>query len=470
MTRILFLLIAMFACAGNLCALEPWATYRGNSERTGNTDGKAGPATPKVLWVMKSKDHFIATPVPFENRLFLSGLGPFNVADFFCLNADAKAAKRVAWTKTTPYLRLPTVSSPGLFNGKAVFGDGMHQTDGATLHCLSAPDGLPLWQLPVPGTLVHLEGSPTIADGRVYIGAGAGGVLCVELERVTFQGKEMKIAEVDKLIRARWKELQDKYEIEKKKDPDFAVPPTEDQLPRAAPFRVWQEGSERWHVDAPVTVAGERVLVGSAFLDKEKVGDRSLQCLDAKTGKLVWRTPLALNPWGGASVSGNLAVISGSSIGYYPSLLKGAQGDVAAYDLADGKEKWRKPLKAGVVSCVALSEGMAIATATDGKVRAFDLGNGEKRWIYENSTPFFAAPAVAGGIVYAGDLKGVVHAIDLKTGQKQWTLDLGTHPEVQSPGMIYGGPIVHGGRIYVATCNLEGATAGGPTAVVCIGE
>jgi outer membrane protein assembly factor BamB len=274
----------------------------------------------------------------------------------------------------------------------------------------------------------------------------------------------MAVAEVNKLIRAHWKELWAKYEVEKKKDPDFAVPPTEDQVPRAAPVRVWQEGSERWHVDAPVTVVDERVLAGSAYLDKEKVGDRSLLCLDAKTGKIIWRTPLALNPWGGASVSGVTIVVTGSSIGYYPNLLKGANGQVAAYDLTDGKEKWRKPLKAGVVSCAAVADGVAIATATDGKVRAFDLTSGEKRWIYEGKAPFFAAPAVAVGVVYAGDLQGVVHAIDIKTGQARWTLDL------QAPGMIYGGPVVHGGRVYVATCNLEGPTAGQPTAVICIGE
>jgi uncharacterized protein (DUF433 family) len=47
---------------------------------------------------------------------------------------------------------------------------------------------------------------------------------------------------------------------------------------------------------------------------------------------------------------------------------------------------------------------------------------------------------------------------------------MGTHPLIKSPGMVYGGPIVHGGRIYVATCNLAGMFANQPTAVVCIGD
>src|SRR5262249_15998921 len=112
---------------------HPWSTYRGNTERTGNTDGLVGPKTPKLLWALKSKDHYIASPVPFGEALFVSGLGAFNTANFSCLSTDPKAASRTLWHKTTPFLKLPTVSSPGIIEGKIIFGDGMHQTDGATL-------------------------------------------------------------------------------------------------------------------------------------------------------------------------------------------------------------------------------------------------------------------------------------------------------------------------------------------------
>ncbi len=468
--RYLITSVCFLAIAPGASAVEPWATYRGNPQRTGNTDGKAGPASPKVLWVLKSKDHFIASPVPTNKGLFVSGLGPFNVASFMCLSMEPKTDKRILWNKSTPYLKLPTVSSPALDKGRLVFGDGMHQTDGATLHCLSLVGGLPLWQLPMPGNLVHLEGSPTISEGRVYIGGGAAGVVCVDPEKVTLEGKEMDLATIQKILGKRWQELLAKYEIEKKKDPVFAVPPSEDQLPRANPRRLWQVGKEKWHVDAPVNVVGERVLVCSAFLDKEKVGDRSLYCLDGKTGTTRWKKPLKLNPWGGASVEGNLVVVTGSNIGYDTRVLKKSRGMIAAFDLVDGKEKWQKEVPAGVVSCASLTDDLAVITATDGKIRAFDLASGERRWIYPGKNPFFAPVAIAKGIVYAGDLNGVLHAIDLKTGKERWTLDLGTHKDIMAPGMIYGGPVVQGGRIYLATCNLEGLHAQKGTAVVCIGE
>ena len=139
-------------------------------------------------------------------------------------------------------------------------------------------------------------------------------------------------------------------------------------------------------------------------------------------------------------------------------------------EVDSGAVKWRKEVPGGVVSCAALADGLAIVTATDGKVRGFDLATGERRWIYPGKSPFFAAPAIAKGTVYAGDLKGVVHAVGLTNGQLRWTLDLGKDPAVAAPGMFYGGPVVHGGRVFAATCNLEGPNAGKPTAVVCVGE
>ncbi len=212
------------------------------------------------------------------------------------------------------------------------------------------------------------------------------------------------------------------------------------------------------------------MLVASAFLDQEQVGDRALYCLNAKTGAILWRAPLPLNPWGGISVVGKNVIISGSSIRLDYNLLKGAKGFIAAYNLNDGKLKWSKDITGGVVACAALANNSAIVTATDGKVRAFEIESGERQWIYEAKTPFFAPVAIAKNVVYAGDLRGTLHTIDLKTGKGQWKLDLGTHPQVQSPGMVYGGPIIHAGRLYMTTCNLGGPFAGKETVVVCVGD
>ncbi len=451
---------------------EPWSTYRANPQRTANLDGKAGPERPQLLWAVPSKEHHVASPVPTRDSLLVSGIGAFNVSSVRAVPIQPKSANAPAgWVKSTPYLKLPTVSSPCLTNELIIFGDGMHQTSGAILHCLKADSALPLWQLPVPGELVHLEGSPTIVGNRVFIGGGAAGVLCVAIDKASIDGKEYDLPTLAQMQADRWKELQAKYEEDKKKDPDFAVPPSEDQLLKAVPKVVWQVGKGKWHVDAPVTVVGDKVLVASAFLDKEQVGERALFCLDAKTGQTLWRTPLVLNPWGGAAVDKDTVIVTGSSVGYYYSAINSAKGDIVALDLATGKQKWRKEIpKGGIVSCAALADGIAVTTATDGQVRAYGIANGDLKWRVPTKAPLFAPPAIAAGVVYVGDLRGVLSAYDLKTGTTKWEFDLGTAPGVMAPGMIYGGVVVQDGKLFVATCNLEGPLAQKPTVIVCIGS
>jgi outer membrane protein assembly factor BamB len=122
------------------------------------------------------------------------------------------------------------------------------------------------------------------------------------------------------------------------------------------------------------------------------------------------------------------------------------------------------------VSCAALSKDTVVVTCTDGGVRAYNLTTGALRWNYPGGNPFFAPAALAPDTVYAADLKGVLHAIDLKKGAARWKLDLGADPSVKAPGMVYGGPVLQDGRLYVVTCNLAATTGEKTTAVVCIGD
>ncbi len=466
-----FALSLLAFAAGSAPAADPgpWATYRGNPERTGNTDQLPGPGVPKVIWVLKSTDHFLAAPVPVKDNIYISGLGAFNRPSISLLPLASKSPPQPIWTKSAPYLKLASVSSPAVVGDLLVFGDGMHQDSGGVLHCINATTSKPLWQLTMPGTLIHLEGAPVVAGGKVYLGGGAAGAFCVELDRASLDGKDFDLATIVKMQEEKWKQLVTKYEEDKKKDPDFAIPPDDSQLLPFAPKKVWQKGEVKWHVDAPVNLVGEQLLVPTAYLDKEKVGERALYSLNAGTGETIWKRDLVLNPWGGATVAGGLALVPGSSIGYYYKEIKTAKGDVTAIDLKSGEVKWRKEIPTGgVVGCIAASEGLAVCTATDGKVRAYKVADGERAWPpYDCKAPLFAPPAIAAGVIYVADLNCTIHALDLKTGQPKWTLPLAK--EIGAPGMAYGGITVQGGKLLVATCNLEGPYVGKETAVVCIG-
>jgi outer membrane protein assembly factor BamB len=458
--------MALFvACAG--AAPADWPTGRANPHRTGSTDDQAGPKVPHVGWVYKSPQHFIASPVPTDQAVLVGALAAFNTGALHAIRLAPDAAERVAWSKAAPYLKLPTACAPAVWRGLVIFGDGMHQTHGATLYCLSASTGRPLWQLPVPGKLVHLEGAPTIHNDRAYIGAGEGGVLCVDLKRLTLDGKDMDLPAAMALIEARWAQLTAKYEEDKKKDAQFALPPSDDDLPKPVPKVLWHKGQGQWHVDSPVTAFDGRLYVGSAFIEEEKVGKRALLCLNADDGTVVWEAALNTNPWAGATIAGDAVAVACSSIRFDAKLAAQAKGEVVVFDRATGQVRWRKDT-AGVLSPAAFKDNAIIYAATDGNLVARDIVSSQRRWTYAAGTPFFAGPAVAGGVVYAADLKGVLHAVSLADGQQQWTLDVPGHPAVRGPGMVFGSPSVHRGRIYLATCNIEGEAADQPCAVVCI--
>jgi outer membrane protein assembly factor BamB len=466
----LSLLVIATLLAPPVCGAD-WPTNRANPQRTGCADDKPGPQSPKVLWVYESQDHFIASPVASESAIYVSGLAGLGTAEFFALAPAANSAKRELWCKRAPFLRLPVACAPAVADGKIVFGDGMHQTDGATLYCLKADTGTPLWQYPAPGALVHLEGSPTIANGRVYIGGGAAGVLCVDLNTVTLDGKEQDSPAIQAAIEAKWKDLLARYEADKKKDPDFAIPPTENDLPKPQPKRLWQVGQDRWHVDAAVAVVDGRVLAASAKLEAADnfAGERALFCLDANDGSTKWTAPLDINPWAGPTVSGKTVIVGCSSVRFDPKTIPRGRGQVVAVNLDDGRPLWKKDVAGGVVSPVAAIGDLAVFTATDGKVRAFSLADGQEKWTFDAKTPFFAAPAAAGDTIYVADLKAVVHAVRLADGKELWKLDLATDPAVKAPGMVFGSPILADGKLYLATCNTESSAEQTKTVVVCIG-
>jgi len=464
--------LSTFAFCLSSSSRADWLTHRANPERTGCIDGLPGPKAGKVLWVFKAQEHFIASPVAEGRTLLVSSLGGLNTGLFRALSLDPNPPERVLWTKRAPFLKLPMVCSPAVADGLIVFGDGMHQTDGAILYALKADTARPFWQLPLPGKLVHLECPPAIDKGRVFIGGGEAGVIAADIKRATLEGKELDFPAIQEIIAQRWKELSARYEEERKKDPQFAIPPSEDALPKPAPKVLWRQGEAKWHVDAPIAVAADRVIIASAYIEEDKVGKRAIICVNAADGAPVWEQPLKVNPWAGPTVAaGNTVIVGCSSIRYDIKLIPKAQGEVVALDLGNGQVRWRRDTPGGVLASIAVKDNLAVFTCTDGRVRAWDVQSGQQRWEFLAPNPFFAGPALAGGTAYVADLKAVLYALNLADGKVQWTLDVAADPAVQAPGAVYGSPIVYGGDLYLATCNIEatGATQQ-PCAVVCISD
>jgi outer membrane protein assembly factor BamB len=471
-----------------------WLQSRGGPMRTGTQEMKAPMIkAPKVRWAFKSQEHFVAAPVPGGNLMIVSGLGAFNTAGIHAVamddikpgkgagaNAAVIRAGSPVWSKSSPFIKLPTVSAPAIYDNMVIMGDGMHTTDGGALYSFDLKTGRALWRYDVDGKLVHMEGSPVVdptypGGTAVFIGAGDGGVIAVEANKVTLDGKQMTVAELRPIMEQKWGELMAKYEEKKKTDPDFAVPPDDSMLPKAVPVKLWQKGEKKWHVDAPLALTPERIIVCSAYLDDEKEGDRAVICLDRKTGEIMWERPVDMNPWAGASVDGDTVVVGCSSVRFDKNTINGAKGALVGIDISRGTIKYVRPMPGGILSSVAIRDGVAFFTVTDGTVRAVNVLNGRPKWTYKAKNPFFAGPAVAGGldnggVVYAADLGGELYALSFEDGRLLWSHNVGTDPIVSAPGMVFGSPMVRGQEIFLATCNLQGEHADQPCAVVAVSD
>src|SRR5262245_18565619 len=115
-------LLVFFPCVPSLpwfsSFAADWTTARGHPQRTGCVDNVPGPGSLKVLWVYKSQDHFLASPLPDGDRLHVVGLGGFNSASLIALPLDPKGTPAPIWMKAAPQFKLPLVGSPAVSDGK----------------------------------------------------------------------------------------------------------------------------------------------------------------------------------------------------------------------------------------------------------------------------------------------------------------------------------------------------------------
>jgi outer membrane protein assembly factor BamB len=186
-------------------------------------------------------------------------------------------------------------------------------------------------------------------------------------------------------------------------------------------------GRRRWsaHTSAaicPITIANGMVFVVGA----------SVEAYDARSGSLIWATPLPEPSQAGATVfQGQLFAVGGHH--------------AYSLDAATGTMLWQKSLDVFQVSTPAVAGGLVyVGDFVNGFVYALRAGNGSTAWRFDtNGGLTDSSPAVAGGVVYIGDYSNdAVWALDASTGAMVW--------EAQGGGS-QGSVSVANGVVYAAS-------------------
>ena len=158
-------------------------------------------------------------------------------------------------------------------------------------------------------------------------------------------------------------------------------------------------------------VDGERVLVAGA--------EGEVFALNLANGRSAWRARLDTRLSAGPGAGEGLVAVGTP------------KGEVIALDAADGAERWRVKVAGEVLARPAVGGGRVIVHTTDGRLTALDAADGRSLWTFEQPVPRLsvrgsAAPVVDGDAVFAAFDNGKVAALTLAEGDLLWTATVAT--------------------------------------------
>lgn len=364
-----------------------WPTARGDLTRCGAKLDRPSPARRALNWSYRDgMEGFLASPAVVGNRVYIASatLSISKTGAILCLDADTGA---LVWKNAPPRYR-PTFSSPVVVGDYLVCGEGLHDTRDARIVCLDVKnDGKVLWTF---RTNNHVECTPVIANGRVYVGAGDDGYYCLDL----------------------------------KPGPDG-------------------EAVVRWHLPTEKYPDAETSLAiheGKVYAGLGNTGS-ALVVLDAETGAELQRITMPYPVFGPASIAdGKLYVGMGN--GAYGG--SGEGGAVRCLDLHTMQTDWTYDLSKTVLGAVAIKDDKLYFGCSDGHLYCLSR-RGELIKQFDTAAPIQTSPAVTDEHVFIVNDAGVLFALDRHTLAPVWDFRLGTS------GMFYSSPVVARGHVYVGT-------------------
>ena len=95
-------------------------------------------------------------------------------------------------------------------------------------------------------------------------------------------------------------------------------------------------------------------------------------------------------------------------------------GTVVSFGIADGRERWRATLGAGLSGGVGADSRLAVVASDEGEVFALGAADGALRWRARVSSEVLAAPRVHGGLVLVRSADSRIFAFGAEDGKRRW--------------------------------------------------
>jgi outer membrane protein assembly factor BamB len=201
-------------------------------------------------------------------------------------------------------------------------------------------------------------------------------------------------------------------------------------------------------------------------------------CLDAYTGKLLWKLPIEAHaPRESVAIAyGNLYLIPGHieedtmdsyttldevwAIGTKPWPMWRHDPEHTAtgqYGPANLTLRWQFTTRGGVISSPSVADRRVYVGSQDRNVYCLDARSGGLLWNFTTGFRIKSSPAVVDGKVYLGPDDGYAYCLDAKNGSLLWKEYAGGYipAHFDSVARLYSSPTVVGGRVYVGSLDTN---------------
>jgi outer membrane protein assembly factor BamB len=165
--------------------------------------------------------------------------------------------------------------------------------------------------------------------------------------------------------------------------------------------KTWpKELTQKWKTTVGLGDASPVLVGDKLYLLTRQDADEVILCLDAGTGKEVWKdkyaAPAARVPGGGHTGPRSAPVVADGKVCTF-----GATGVLSCLDAATGKVAWRKDTKARpqfyTASSPLIVDGKCIAYVggpSKGEIVAYDLASGDEKWKWSGEGPGYGSPVL----------------------------------------------------------------------------
>ncbi len=338
---------------GGASVTDDWPMFQHDAVHSGASSSNA-PSTNATLWSRITLSSFGGPAVANGSVYILSG------PDYLdCIDAQSGATN---WDYQIPGQNgSANAGNPAVVNGNVYFATE------TGVYCLDASSGTLIWNYTTG--VGAMDYSPTVADGKVYVGSWDNKVYCLDANT----GALVWNFSTGDYVWSSPAVSNGVVYIGSHNGKIYALNETSGDL-------IWsyQTGLS---VDAPPAVSSGLVYVGS--------GDCNVYCFNASTGDLVWNTLT------GDPIQASSPAIANGKI-YIGS------DNMYCLDAATGVLQWTFKTGGEVLSSPAVADDKVYFGSEDNKTYCVDANTGALIWSYDTQFYVGMSPAIANGILYIG--------------------------------------------------------------------